>query len=500
MAEDDEHLKRFINIVTKSVNDNVRYDDDDDMIVKDCELDDLITGEKVNVNVHTCVIFQGDHLDMSRDKVELKMTVDNYNLFKRVVDSFEKLLMGRYVATDIHNIRNDHGVLLNRWKMETPSKIESDSSKEIYNLLKNMLETPLYCVSSCLSLIACGELLRQLYLDSMGSEPQSLEDIFEFVRRNIRHNPRKPFECDCTAGTCCEYYKKLLSMIFEIPVLVHNQSYMLQVLTYLMSNREGREEVFISNLKNIVSPGLLDKIPARFAMLLGTVDENRIAQRINKLRKEVQAINSFRGPSSRVRNANIRTLYSKNSLNDLVQMIYDPKIKHLIASFPNISNVGVSMVLDRCSQANFGCVNRLNTLDITLPQNNNYGRNKCCGYIQLYTEDLLRCSITLLQACVYIYLDTSKAPRDSQHHFYIRDIIAAMGENTLLNKTQCIWEIFNYLDRCDIFTGFANNPLFTKTFYEVLQAYVLGVQDMNEKSKNQNRKFKKTIEKMTDGN
>lgn len=463
------------------------------------------TADCINLTAHASVMYYGDRLILSTETVQLTMSKTDYDMFRRVVKCFTDMIMGTYTIKDVQHLREDHDHLLKRWdsnngnshsvhnmSAEDPRRALSD---EIHKMIKNMLETPVYYTSSCMALIACGAMLRDLFKTTMKREAKDFEDLMYFVRKHVRHNPVNPFDCECAPGNeCSASYKTLLSLILEVPPVIHNQTYMLQILAYLIYDKDGREEIFVVNMKNVVSPGLLDKVPARLAMLVGSLDEKIIRSRMKVLLRETAGFNIGTGsitPPSKAQ-------YNRKILENIVSAVHDPRIAKVIEALPGVRNATVELIFERCKDRRV-CLNANNEGDINLPKNNNYGKNRCCGYLKLDPVGMLASSISMVQLCVYLWTDTRNAPARNQRHFFIRDILVAMAKCSLGMDDESLQDIFGYLDRCDVFKGFAHNPIFTSTFYKLFQAYLKSMKNISNRIKTRGRKVNRILEKITDG-
>lgn len=458
------------------------------------------------VTTHASVMYYGDRLALSTETVQLTMSVTDHDMFCRVVKCFTDMLMGTYTNDDLRNLRHDHDELLKRWDVcgvdDTYLAANDASSQraigdEIHKMIKNMLETPVYYTSSCMALIACGVMLRDLFKTTVGREAMDFEELLRFIRERMRHNSAYPFACDCPpTNKCSASYKTLLSLILEVPPIVHNQTYMLQILAYLMYNKEGREEIFVVNMKNIVSPGLLDKVPTRMAMLIGSLDEREIKTTTKRLRHEVPLSTIVGGGAGGGGASKTRTnTYGRPTLENIIMAVHDPRIVRLINTLPGVENATVELVLERCKNRR-ACVNADNASDVRSPKDNNYGKNRCCGYLKLDPASMLVSSISLVQLCVYLYTDTRQAHPPSKRHYFVRDILLTMAKCSMNVDETCLEDIFGYLDRCDVFKGFAQNPLFTSTFYKLFQTYLKSMKKVAENYKTKRRKMHRLLEKI----
>lgn len=467
-----------------------------------------------HVTAHASVMYYGDRLALSTETVKLTIAETDYEMFCRVVKCFTDMVMGTYTAADVQNLRDDHDHLLKRWDSNNAGNAETKNLSaddprraacdEIHKMIKTMLETPVYYTSSCMALIACGKMLRYLFTSTMNREARDFDDLMNFIREHMRHNPAFPFECECKPeDRCSKSYKTLLSLILEVPPIIHNQTYMLQILAYLMYDKEGREEIFIVNMKNVVSPGILDKIPTRLAMLIGSLDENVIRSRMKQLRKDTAGLIAETGRISgkgnkAYRSANNTSHYNRVVLENLVSVVHNPKIAQLINALPAAENASVELVLERCRDKRI-CLNSDNKNDIYAPKFNNFGKNRCCGYLKLDPTSMLASSISILQLCVYLYTDTRNAPTKSQRHFFVRDILLTMAKCSMNMDDTGLEDIFGYLDRCDVFKGFAHNPIFTSAFYKLFQSYLKSMKSMANRFQKNRRKINRTVEKISKG-
>src|SRR5436190_23585960 len=289
-------------------------------------------GSLVHIRVHKHLIYHGDILQLSKETVVLPILRRDMILFKRIIDCSKQMIMGRYTDKDVSNLRTDHSRLVTMWEVSDEDG-GSSIGDEIRGVMRSILETPLYFTNSCMALIACGQMLRQLYSNTEGGPPETYEQLISFIRKHMRHNPADPFACNydkdnniaSSDNACSEECKSLLSMIMELPQIVHHQTYMLQILAYLMYEKKaGREEVFINNLKNTCSPGLLDSMPTRLAMLMGTLDAAETRRRQRLIMKEMQDIIPFRE----------RSLNNRNTLDKIVKVTHHPRVQSLIKLLP----------------------------------------------------------------------------------------------------------------------------------------------------------------------
>lgn len=455
----------------------------------------MVARNTLRVTTHASVMYYGDRLALSTETVQLTMSESDHAMFCRVVKCFTNMLMGTYTNDDLQNLKRDHDELLKRWDTCNDDTYDDESRRaigeEIHKMIKNMLETPVYYTSSCMALISCGVMLRDLFRTTVNRDAEDFDELMRFVRERMRHNPVYPFECNCPkTNGCSDSYKTLLSLILEVPPIVHNQTYMLQVLAYLMYDKDGREEIFIVNMKNILSPGLLDKVPTRLAMLIGSLDEDVIKSTMIRLRTEFPMSLDSRGCATG--NAK-RNTYSRSTLENIVTAVHDLKRAGLINALPGVENATVELIFERC-QDNKSCINLDNKGDIRVPKENNFGKNRCCGYLRLDPAGMLISSISLVQLCVYLYTDTIKA---SAQHYFIRDIVLAMARCSMNMDESCLKDIIGYLDRCDVFRGFTQNPLFTATFYKLFHMYMKSMKKVADQYKTKRRKMNRLLDRMS---
>lgn len=454
--------------------------------------------EMVRVKTHAHLIYHGDLLQLSKETVYLKISKRDMALFSRIISCFKRMIMGVHTDKDVANMRRDHDLLIAMWD-DVPANVVS-IGVEIKNMMRSMLETPLYYTSSCMALIACGKMLRNLYVDNEGSEPETYEQLMCFVRKHMRHNPADPFECNCGEGgrddgvPCSEECKTLMSMIMEVPPIVHNQVYLLQILAYLMYDKSGREGVFINNLKNTCSPGLLDKIPTRLAMLIGTLDDTRIKARYKIIRKQLQHMNPLKDRTNN---------YNKNSLQKLVQWVHHPRLQTVLADvLPGAGAATVELRLPKCGADKKQCLNKeFDEKSIMSPESNNDGKNKCCGYLRQDPCDMLVSSISLAQLLVYVFTDSRTGPARSRQHFYVRDIITSMAAQTVKIKLDTLEEMFCHLDRTRVFKSFNEHPFMMRTLQELFTSYIDYMKDAAEKYKEtgKGRRVKRYLRKLANG-
>lgn len=461
--------------------------------------------DTIRVTTHASVMYYGDRLALSTETVELTMSRSDYDMFSRVVKCFTNMVMGTYTNKDIQDLRDDHECMLKRWdsinnSAETRNLSINDprrtASDEIHKMIKNMLGTPVYYTSSCMALIACGTMLRDLFRSTLKRDARDFDDLMDFIRKHMRHNPTDPFHCECKAeNACSDSYKTLLSLILEIPTIIHNQTYMLQILAYLMYDKDGREEIFVVNMKNVVSPGLLDKIPTRLALLVGSLDEKVIKSRMKQLRRlNIGALGwGNKTTAAATHGTTAKQQYNRVVLENLVSVVHDPKIGVLINALPGTENATVELVLERCRDKRI-CLNADNNGDINTPKYNNNGKNRCCGYLKLDPVGMLASSISLLQLCVYLYTDTRQVPSRSQRHFFVRDILVTMAKCSMNIDDNVLEDIYGYLDRCDVFKGFAYNPIFTSTFYKLFQSYLKSMKSMALRFRSKRRRINRVLE------
>lgn len=437
--------------------------------------DDATNGtnnDTVNVTVHAHLIYHGDLLQLSKETVKLVITKRDFTLFTRIVDCFKRMLLGHHTDDDVANMRRDHDSLVELWE-DVPNK-ELHIGGELNNMMRSMLETPLYYSNSCMAMIACGQMLRRLYARTEGEECETYDQLIAFVRKNMRHNPSDPFACDCGHGGCSDVCKTLMSMIMEVPTVVHNQTYLLQILAYLMYDKSGREEVFINNLKNACSPGLLDRTPTRLAMLMGTLEKSEIHAHYRTIRRQMHQLNPLRGS----------TVYSKSALERLVQLANHPRMQSVIEALPGASAAVVELRLPKCPAGKRQCLNRdVDERTIARRETNNNGKNKCCGYLRQDPFDILVSSVSLTQLLVYAFTDPSTGPKESRLHYFVRDIVTCMAKQTVKINADTLKETFCYLDRTRVFKGFSEHPFMMSALQELFTAYVEYMKDAAEKYK-----------------
>lgn len=443
----------------------------------------------VRLKTHAHLIYHGDLLQLSKETITLTITERDASLFARIIDCFKRIILGKHTDGDLARLRADHDRLIAMWD-DAPPDETLDVGNEIKKMMRCMLETPLYFTNSCMALIACGQMLRTLYRESEGGPAETYDQLIGFVRNRMRHNPEDPFECECDGRSddgvrCSEDCKTLMSMIMEVPTIVHNQTYLLQILAYLMFDKSGREEVFINNLKNTCSPGLLDKVPTRLAMLMGTLDEKKIRRHYKTIGKQLQHLNPLKDD---------RSVYSKNALDRLVQTVHDPRVQHLIYTLPGAAAAAVELRLPKCGAlAGAGdsskCLNKdSDEASIMTSAGNNNGRNKCCGYLRQDPFDILVSSISLAQLLVYSFTDPRTATAKSRQHFFVRDIIKSMARQTVKIKVDTLEEMFCYLDRTRVFKGFNEHPLMMAALQELFTSYIDYMKEAAEKYKETGKK------------
>jgi len=437
-----------------------------------------------NVKIHKHLIYHGDLLQLSKETITLAIPKHVVNLFKRIIECSKRMIMGSHSDKDVDEMRTDHGKLIAMW--DAPCAEETGIGSEIKNVMRNILDTPLYYTNSCMALIACGQMLRNLYTDTEGVQAETYDQLLVFVRKQMRHNPADPFECDCrdeqdnAKVICWKDCKTLLSMIMEIPQIVHHQTYILQILAYIMYNKKsGREEVFINNLKNTCSPGLLDKTPTRLALLMGTLDEVKTRRNYKSMAKVMQELNPFRN----------RMRYNSGVLDKIVPLGHHPKVQALINLLPGANAAVVELHLPKCGADKKNCLNReRDSTDIMSPSLNNNGKKKCCGYLRQDPFDLLVSSVSLVQLLVYLLTDPLNASPESRRHYFVRDIIVAMARGTVKIKTETLEDIFCYLDRTSVFKNVNEHPLMMAALQELITSYIEYMKETSEKYKESGKK------------
>ena len=444
-------------------------------------------GSLVHIRVHKHLIYHGDILQLSKETVVLPILRRDMILFKRIIDCSKQMIMGRYTDKDVANLRTDHSRLVTMWDVSDEDG-GSSIGDEIRGVMRSILETPLYFTNSCMALIACGQMLRQLYSNTEGGPPETYEQLISFIRKHMRHNPADPFACNCDKDTniassdnaCSEECKSLLSMIMELPQIVHHQTYMLQILAYLMYEKKaGREEVFINNLKNTCSPGLLDSMPTRLAMLMGTLDAAETRRRQRLIMKEMQDIIPFRE----------RSLYNRNTLDKIVQVTHHPRVQSLIKLLPGALLANVELNLPKCGADKKNCLNKeFDDKQIMFPEFNNHGKKKCCGYLRQDPFDVLVSSISLAQLLLYTFTNPLSAPQTTRRHFFVRDIITAMARETVKIKLDTLESMYSYLDRTCVFKSVNEHPFMMATLQELVSAYIDYMKDVSEKYREGGRK------------
>lgn len=439
------------------------------------------TDRDIKIKTHAHLIYHGDLLQLSKETVVLTLTRRDMTLFTRIIGCFKRMIMGQHTDEDVANMRRDHDLLITMWN-DTPDTAALNIGTEINNMMRCMLETPLYFTNSCMALIACGQMLRNLYTETEGVTVDTYEDLMVFLRKHMRHNPVDPFECSCEVDgdSCSAECKTLMSMIMEVPAVVHNQTYLLQILAYLMYDRSGREEVFINNLKNTCSPGLLDKVPTRLAMLMGTLDADEIRRRYATIRKQTQHLNPLKEHTN---------VYSRSTLDKLVQLVHHPKVQGLIEVLPGANAVTVELRLPKCGVEKKNCLNReFDENTIMSKEFNNNGKNKCCGYLRQDPFDLLVSSVSLTQILIYLFTDPRSGTTKSRKHFFVRDIITTMAKQMLKIKMETLEEMFCYLDRTRVFKSFNEHPFMMRALQELFTSYIDYMRDAAEKYKDCGRK------------
>lgn len=431
----------------------------------------------VSVTAHAHLIYHGDLLQLSKETVTLVIAKRDYALFTRIVFCFKRMILGKHTDEDVANMRNDHDSLIEMWE-NAPSHA-AHIGGELNNMMRSMLETPLYYSNSCMAMIACGQMLRHLYSRTEGGECETYEQLITFVRKHMRHNPADPFACDCGIGGCSDECKTLMSMIMEVPTVVHNQTYLLQVLAYLMYDKSGREEVFINNLKNTCSPGLLDRTPTRLAMLMGTLEKGEIQRHYRTIRKQMQHLNPLRGCA----------VYSKNALEKLVQLANHPRVQAVLETLPGAAVATVELRLPKCPSTKRQCLNReSDARTVSCRELNNNGKNKCCGYLRQDPFDILVSSVSLIQLLIYAFTDPCTGTKESRLHYFVRDIITSMAKQTVNINPDTLKEMFCYLDRTRVFKGFSEHPFMMSALQELFTAYIDYMKDAAVKYKETGKK------------
>lgn len=441
--------------------------------------------DTMNVKAHAHLIYHGDLLQLSKETVTLVISKRDFTLFTRIVDCFKRMILGVHTDEDVANMRQDHDSLIELWE-DAPNK-DLNIGGELNKMMRSMLETPLYYSNSCMAMIACGQMLRNLYEQTEGKACETYEQLISFVRQSMRHNSTDPFACDCDGG-CSAECKTLMSMIMEVPTVVHNQTYILQILAYLIYNKSGREEVFINNLKNTCSPGLLDKTPTRLAMLMGTMDKAEIQRHYRRMRKEMQHLNPLRGC----------TMYSKNALEKLVLLANHPRVQAVIETLPGAKVATVVLRLPKCSAKKRQCLNKeADERTISCRETNNNGKNKCCGYLRQDPFDILVSSVSLTQLLIYVFTDPCTGPKESRFHYFVRDVITSMAKQTVKINPDTLKEMFCYLDRTRVFKGFNEHPFMMSALQELFTTYIDYMKDAAEKYKEtgKRRRMKRYLKK-----
>lgn len=424
---------------------------------------------RMDFTIHTSIIFNGDRLDISKQLTKINMKICDVYMFNRTVAGFVKLIMGTYTREDLITLRRDHDSLIRMWNgvkddvllgvksgVNTNNSDEKGMRNDINELMKTLLETPTYYTTSCTSLIACGILLRNLYEDTCGKKANSIFELLTFIRSKIRHVDVDPFACDCEKGGCSSENKLLLSMILEIPCITQNQNYIMQILAYLMYNNLGREEIFIVNIKNTISPGLIDKIPVRTALMLGTLEKSKIKKMLREVEVQASKYAKICG------GGRFDSAYGTVTLNRIICTVSDPRIRPLINSIKGLNCIDFTVDFPPCQQMEPA---KAESTIVSCK------RGKCCGKITVRAEDLFVSSISLCQLLVYACTHT-KAPDNSRQHYYVRDIILNMAKTTLSVDTDAMLDAFGYIDRTDMFTGFENNPLMTSSLQKLISSYI----------------------------
>lgn len=445
--------------------------------------------QRVDFITHSSVIYNTNRLDISKQTTVVGMRASDHVVFTRIVRTFVALVMGTYTRDDLVSLRADHDSLVRIWDgikddvIRDLGKSNAGMRGDINDLMKTMLETPVYYITSCVSLIACGRLLRNLYTNTTGRQPTDVYDLLHFLRRECRHVDVDPFACDCPADRPCSSENKLLlSMILELPALVHSQSYLLQILAYLMYDANGREEIFVINMKNVSSPGLLDRIPMRTAMLLGTLDEVEIKRSMAELRRKVGRYTTVFKDASRAGG-----VYSASALTRIVGVVTDPRASAFIDHLPGAVLADFTVEFPPCGgDDTAGCTRKTATPAQAAKRLDAVGDRdySCCGRVEVTARDLFTSSISLAQLMVYMCTNTAKAPLKSRQNYYVRDIIVCMSNNTINVNTDTMEEAFGYLDKTDIFTGFENNPMMTMTLQKLVASYVEGMESMADRYRN----------------
>lgn len=512
--QNEKNVKKNVDdLISEVLGENTNLNNDNSIDVeRNSQKDKLNAKDYVTFNIHSSVIYNGNRLNISKQLTKITMKPIERDMFIRIVNTFSKLIMGEYDEKLLILLRQDHDYLIEMWKGVKDSVVESSEMKnnsgmkeDINNLMKTMLETPMYFTTSCIALIACGNLLRNLYSETYdGKNAENIYDLLNFLRKNIRHVDVDPFECNCN-GSCSKENKLLLSLILEIPTIIHSQTYLLQVLAYLMYDKSGREEIFILNMKNIISPGIIDKLPIRTAMLLGTIDRNKIKKRINDFKSESAHYTSI------CSNSRINNLYGKNTLNKIINTINDNRIKSFldklpcsslcsfIIDFPKCKNKeNCKKYTDSSNNSNISMSSTSSSSSSSSFVNNKSELNSCCGRQYVKIEDLFISSVSLCQLFIYACTNTNKASQKSQQHFYVRDIIMLMSQNTIGVDTDSMEEAFGFIDRTDLFTGFEKNPMMTMALHKLINSYINCMESVAEKYKNISSRDKRKMSRKMD--
>ncbi|KAG8304326.1 hypothetical protein J6590_096371 [Homalodisca vitripennis] len=381
--------------------------------------------DTVELEMHAHLIYHGDLLQLSKETVHLVVRKHEMELFTRIVDCFKRMILGTHTDEDVADMRNDNDSLIRIW--DKAQKRMPDIGGELNNMMRVMLDTPLYYGNSCMAMIACGQMLRNLYV--------------------------------VTEGVPCKTYDQLIAFI----------------LAYVLYDKSGREEIFVNNLKNTCSPGLLDRIPTRVAMLMGTLDEAEIIRRYRVIRKKTRHLNPMRG----------RTTYgAKTVLEGLVRLAHDPRIRTVVELLPGADVAAVQLRLPKCAAEKTQCLNRdFDENSILEPESINGGKNKCCGFLRKDPSDFLVSSVSLAQLLVYLYTDPRTASNKSRKHYFIRDIITNMAGQTLKIKVDTLEEMYCYLDRTRVFKDFNEHPFMMSALQELFMTYIDYMKDAAEKYK-----------------
>lgn len=444
-----------------------------------------VDNDIVHLTTHKSIMYNGPIMQLSTEKITIPIGRQYYHIFQRIVNTFRGMVMGTYMDRDIEMMRSDHDTLVRMWDTVKDASSTALGSKgggtsvatETKRMMAKMMETPYYFASSCTAFIACGNMLRSLYSDHHGREPDTFEELLQFIREETRWvHKEAPFDCYCARDKlrCTSEFKLLLSLVFEIPTLVHNQTYLLQILAYLIYNSNGREEIFIMNMKNVMSPGLLDKVPIRTAMLLGTTNDVKYRKRLRELKG---AFTARLGPAHSVCNSHSRPPFNSNTVDKLVLVTHDPRIGDILERLPCAADARVTLCLSRCSVDKTKCLNRNKTDEqIMTAEGNDGGRNKCCGYITTTPLDILGSSISLAQFFVYMFSNTKYASTSSGKHFYVRDIILSMSDSVMPKtdeqKEHTLVAVYRYLDHTDVFEGIHKSGLLMEALHQLFTMYM----------------------------